>query len=62
MLSESGVYVTFSCTDINECTQNNCIDGNCVNSNGTYDCTCNPGFELIAGTCTGWFILHVKDR
>lgn len=33
--------------DIDECTAgtDNCVNGDCVNSQGSYTCSCNPGWS-----------------
>jgi len=43
------------CTDTNECALNNGgCDHNCINTEGSYTCTCNPGYDLVNGTqCIG---------
>lgn len=35
-------------TDINECTENGrlCHNGHCVNTEGSYRCECDTGFQL----------------
>ena len=45
--------------DIDECsTPNICgADSTCVNVDGGHDCSCNNGYSLVGGTCTGW--LHI---
>ena len=49
--------ITFNCTfsDINECLEgsDNC-DQVCSNTDGSYTCSCNPGFTLDSNrrTCT----------
>ena len=37
------------CQDINECEVNAsiCVQGNCVNMEGTYSCTCFPGYDIV---------------
>ena len=50
------VKLTF--TDINECTEDtHSCDGNasCTNTNGSYNCTCNFGFEGDGLNCTGMY-------
>lgn len=38
-----------ACSDYDECAVNNGgCEHNCVNSQGSYQCTCNPGFKLQA--------------
>ena len=43
--------------DINECLTDNggCGDSSCVNTNGSYSCSCQPGYTLDADghNCTG---------
>ncbi|KAL6036660.1 hypothetical protein STEG23_005378 [Scotinomys teguina] len=44
--------VTDSCDDINECLQRGVICGpyaTCHNSPGSYNCSCNPGYQLRSG-------------
>ena len=46
----------FLVLDIDECATNtdNChFNASCNNNNGSYDCTCNPGFTGNGQTCTG---------
>ena len=40
--------------DIDECAGNPC-DNNavCLNTNGSYECSCRPGFEGDGESCTG---------
>ena len=40
--------------DIDECTTNPC-DANavCLNTNGSFDCTCRPGFDGDGKVCKG---------
>ena len=56
-----------SCSDINECelsSLNDC-DGNadCIDTIGSYNCSCNPGYEGDGFNCTGytimWYTLHI---
>ena len=42
--------------DINECAMNmsKCDENaNCSNNDGSYNCTCNPGYEGNGFNCTG---------
>ena len=42
--------------DVNECLDNNAgCEHNCENTDGSYYCTCNSGFELLSDnhTCKG---------
>ena len=50
-------------TDINECDEG--LDGChqiCTNTNGSFDCSCSPGFELLSDgtTCNGKYLEHSK--
>ena len=50
-----------SCSDINECvlsSLNDC-DGNadCIDTIGSYNCSCNPGYEGDGFNCTGYTIM-----
>ena len=42
-------------TDINECNGDHNCDHNCDNVNGSYVCSCDPGYELQSDnrTCEG---------
>ncbi|CAC5378602.1 FBN2_3 [Mytilus coruscus] len=42
--------ITKKCEDLNECKSvpNACTNGQCINTEGSYFCRCNPGFELTA--------------
>lgn len=45
-----------NCTDIDECiSREACKYGRCVNQDGTYDCVCPDGYELISSgnACIG---------
>ena len=33
--------------DIDECAIGNCENGVCVDTDGSYNCTCNPGYEKL---------------
>ena len=47
-------------TDINECALGTDLcDHNCRNVNGSYDCTCNPGYRLNTDgqTCAGKYVV-----
>ena len=40
--------------DIDECATNPCdVNAACLNTNGSYECSCRPGFEGDRETCTG---------
>ncbi|CAH1248265.1 TECTA [Branchiostoma lanceolatum] len=43
-----------TCTDINECSTNPCdasANQVCKNLEGSFECTCNPGYKLKDGVC-----------
>eukprot|EP00494_Astrolonche_serrata_P030647 UN30915 len=45
-----------TCTDVDECMgQNDCDEnkGTCENTEGGYNCSCNPGWEVVGGDGTG---------
>ena len=46
--------VALSISDINECTNGtNLCEHNCYNTNGSYVCDCEPGYQLSNGlTCS----------
>ena len=47
--------------DINECakgTHTCSADAVCNNTNGSYNCTCNPGYYGDGWVCQGKFILN----
>ena len=48
--------------DVNECLDNNagCAQG-CINTDGTYKCICNSGFNLSSDmhNCTGMYLVTV---
>ena len=45
----------FGFLDIDECMEYNDCHQICTNTNGSYECSCNPGFMLMNDnrTCTG---------
>ena len=54
-LAMETLYFTFSLSiDIDECTANPC-DANaaCLNTNGSFECTCRPGFDGDGKVCKG---------
>ena len=50
-----------SCSDINECelaTLNDCDENaDCTDTIGSYNCSCNPGYEGDGFNCTGYTIV-----
>ena len=52
------------CLDINECASdmlNTCDENaNCTDSIGSYNCSCNPGYEGDGFNCTGYTYENVK--
>ena len=42
--------------DINECNGNHQCDHDCTNTNGSFICSCDPGYELQSDdrTCEGF--------
>ena len=40
--------------DIDECTTNPCdVNAACSNTNGSFECTCRPGFDGNGNVCQG---------
>ena len=40
--------------DIDECEANPCdVNAACLNTNGSYECSCRPGFKGDGDSCTG---------
>ena len=53
---ESGLVIFFHQVDVNECTTDahSCnVNAYCNNTNGSYNCTCNPGYSGNGISCTG---------
>ena len=48
------VYLLYISLDINECTNDTHLcEHNCYNTNGSYVCDCQPGYQLSNGlTCS----------
>ena len=44
-LQETSYYCVLDVIDINECTSSPC-DHTCTNTAGSYECSCNSGYEL----------------
>ena len=54
-------YISVFLTDINECTEDtHSCDGNasCTNTIGSYNCSCNFGFEGDGLNCTGVYCFY----
>ena len=49
------------CSDINECelsSLNDCDENaDCIDAIGSYNCSCNPGYEGDGFNCTGYTIM-----
>ena len=54
------------CTDIDECMENihNCHhNATCLNTDGGYNCSCNPGYTMDGINCTSEYtILNSKVK
>ena len=50
----------FLYTDINECNGDHVCDHECTNVDGSFICSCDPGYELLSDnrTCEG-FTAHI---
>lgn len=52
--------------DRDECASNSllCRNGRCVNTDGSFRCECNPGFQISSDgkSCIGWFISRFSSR
>ncbi len=46
--------ISFEISDVDECKENPC-NGACINFPGSYQCICDPGYELRDGRCEGRF-------
>jgi hypothetical protein len=44
--------ISFEILDVDECKVNPC-NGACINFPGSYQCICDPGYELRDGRCEG---------
>ena len=57
-----GNYIMYINIDINECLNYNGACGQiCTNTNGSYTCSCNSGFQIKndGHNCTGIIIFNV---
>lgn len=48
--------------DIDECKAgaSDCdMNADCTNTEGSYNCTCQPGYTGNGTTCTGWQIMNI---
>ena len=53
----NGLHHSF--TDINECDSNNGgCEHNCINSDGSYTCTCDNGYDVVNFTNCSGMSLH----
>ena len=45
--------------DVNECNGDHECDHNCTNIEGTFECSCDPGYELQPdnSTCEGFIMI-----
>ena len=58
LINQQSRVFSFFDTDINECDQAGlCLNGRCVNTEGSFKCICNRGFEISSDGryCTGAF-------
>ena len=48
------------CLDVNECNGDHECDHNCTNIEGTFECLCDPGYELQPDnrTCEGFMMIN----
>ena len=55
MLSNSTSCIIMFLKDINECNGHHQCDHECINMDGSYTCSCDPGYELDSDnrTCKG---------
>ena len=60
------IFFLFILLDINECSTSPCgANAQCTDTQGSYTCACNDGYEMSGGTCTGQlcklflFFIHV---
>ena len=60
----SSLYVLFMYADVDECERNedNChVNANCTNTEGSFNCSCNPGYTGDGINCTSMIIV-VTDQ
>ena len=52
-------------SDINECNTNPCdANASCNNTKGSYECTCNAGYEGNGTNCSGttiWYTFFLSN-
>ena len=53
--SQAGDWLCCCAVDVDECSTDPCGPGkvDCTNSDGSYTCTCKPGYEVKDGACIG---------
>ena len=57
-ITGEGEYTHYHFLDTDECQADPCdVNANCTNSDGSYACTCNVGYEGNGTNCTG--IYHI---
>ena len=51
---DGNIFFLFILLDINECSTSPCgANAQCSDTQGSYTCACNDGYEMSGGTCTG---------
>ncbi|XP_059169369.1 cubilin-like [Physella acuta] len=50
------------CVDIDECEDNSTCDHTCVNTEGSYTCSCNPGYVLSRADSSSCFAKNCSNR
>ena len=61
MITYAYIYVMCTTVDINECEGYNDCHQICTNTEGSYYCSCDAGFELAADnrSCTGMWLCNI---